>query len=432
MTSASDTIARYLSRHAVDAATATTLPPPRDGLKICLVIPAYDELDTIADVIDSVAATELAPQTVEIIVCVNHGSQASREVKAANRATLDLLADLPTPFALHVIDRASEGREFVADAAGVGRARRLLMDLATARLFRAGAADDGLIACLDGDSPADPHYLDQIWQEMSARPLVLAGHCRYRHPIPDDGPHARAIIAYETWMRYFELGLHLTGSPYAFQSIGSCMVVTARGYAAADGVPPREALSDFYLLQKITKVGGADAVRQLATPLVRPSARQSERVPRGTGPSVRAAVEEKSKRFEWVEPPRAFLEMRNFFDALPAGFEDPKALRRAASPFLSEILTRWKGFETLDKLRTHAPDARRFTGQAHRWFDSLKVVKFANRSKENWGVQSIFDAVAELYDASYGQSIDIEDRRELLELLRAHELRPWQGPLSPK
>ena len=419
------TISRYLERHAVDIDAGVELPPPADDLKICLVIPAYDELETIAEVIDSVADTEMAPTEVEIIVCVNHGADAPDRVKEANRKTVALLRERDSPFALFVIDRASAGAEFPADQAGVGRARRLLMDLATRRLHQSGHSKDGIIACLDGDSPADPGYLDQIWRELSAHTNALAAHCRYRHPIPDDPHHARAIIAYETWMRHFEVCLHLTGSPYAFQSIGSCMVVTARGYAAADGVPPREALSDFYLLQKIAKVGGNRSVIQLKEPLVRPSPRQSTRVPRGTGPSVRAAMTEEEKRFEWVEPPRAFFEMRHFFKALPEGFENPEILHRAASPFLTEILERWNGFRTIDKLRTHAPDARRFERQVHIWFDSLKVVKFANRSKEKWGPLSIFDAVGQVYRELYGEAVNITDRRELLEKLRGDELRPW-------
>lgn len=399
MSNAEHSIARYLTRHGVALPPWVTLAPPDKRLRICVVIPAYDELQRIESVISSLHTEELPNRAVEIIVCVNNADDSPPRAIEANGQTLKRLHELETPFELHVIDRSSKGRAFPAGQAGVGRARRLLMDLATRRLHQARRSADGIIACLDGDSPAAPGYLDTIWREMVSMPNALAGVCRYRHPIPEEKSHAQAMIAYEVWMRFFELALHLTRTPYAFQSIGSCMVVSARGYARADGVPPREALSDFYLLQKIVKSAGRGSVRQLRGPLVRPSARPSTRVPRGTGPSVRASMHHGDDRFIWVEPPRAFMELRAFFDAIEPGFEEPDALRQSASPFLKEILDRWNGWQTIDKLRRHAPDASRFERQFHTWFDSLKVVKFANRSKEKWGGVFIFDAVRELFEA---------------------------------
>lgn len=425
----------------MEAPSWIDLPAPAAQLRVCVVIPAYDELETIEAVILSLDVEELTPEQVEILVCVNNTVDSPARAQQANRKTIDLLHRLQkeVPFALHILDRATEGRAFATDAGGVGHARRLLMDLATARLFEVGRFERGLIACLDGDSPADSGYLDDVSREMnrgSARSRPLAGVCRYRHPIPTEEEHARAIITYESWMRYFEAALQLVKTPYAFQSIGSCMVLTARGYAQADGVPPREALSDFYMLQKVVKTGSWGSVIRLRKPLVRPSARPSTRVPRGTGPSVRASMERAEGRFEWVEPPRAFLELRRFFAALEAGFEDPGALRQAASPFLAEIIERWNGWTAIDSLRENAPDSRRFQRQFHTCFDSLKIVKFANRSREKWGGVFLFDAIAELKDAgafggelsfsspSHGQTPGLSERIELLQALRSCDHGP--------
>ena len=431
-------IPRYIERHAVDMPPWVELDEPRDELRICVVIPAYDELGNVEEVIEALDVDELSPAAVEVLVCVNNAEDSPPEAKEANRRTIEVLRALDTPFALHVIDRATEGRAYPAEDAGVGRARRLLMDTATRRLHRVGRGAEGLMACLDGDSPPDSGYLDAVWCEMSqAPPSALAGVCRHRHPLPDDPVHAEAIIAYENWMRYFESALHLTGTPYAFQSIGSCMVLTARGYAQADGVPPREALSDFYLLQKIVKTGGAGSVIQLREPMVRPSARPSTRVPRGTGPSVRASMHHGDDRFVWVEPPRAFFELRSLFAAVEPGFRDPQVLRDAASPFLFEVVDRWNGWKTIDKLREHAPDEARFERQFHTWFDSLKVVKFANRSQEKFGGVFVFQALRRLldeagYSALRGQIADVapeeamlDDWRNMLKVMRGAELDWW-------
>ena len=425
---------RYLRDHAVVPPEAASLPDPPSDLRICVVIPAYDELDRIEAVLDSLEkATDGEQPVFETIVCVNQAETAPPEIARANSKTLELLDDKTTSYPLHVLDRASEGRRFPRDAAGVGEARRRLMDLAMQRLTKAGHPRDGLIACLDGDSPAEPGYLDAIVDEMAdAGEEALAGVCRYRHPIPDDPEHARAIVTYETWMRYFELGLHHIETPYAYQPIGSCMVLTTHGYALADGVPTLEALSDFYLLQKVAKVGGFGAVRRLHEPVVRPSARPSDRVPRGTGPSVQRTMHESDDRFENVEPPTAFHHLHVWLDAVPAGFDSPDLLREKASDPLRTFLADHGARDVLPKLRRNAPDAEHFAEHVHRWFDSLKIVKYANQRARSNGRTWIFEALRQLltlagHDALAAQVPDskrsattLDQRISALELLREH------------
>lgn len=393
-------ITRYLERHAHEVPEADRLPAPGERVRASIVIPAYDELDAIGDVIGSLEAASERPECFEVIVVVNNGADADPQVVARNRETIEMLRGLSTPFALHVIDRVAPGRAYDPEEAGVGLARREGCDLALLRLARAGRGLDGLIPCLDGDSPVAPGYIDRLLAEFDADRAMLAGVCRYRHPIPDDPEHARAICAYEGWMRYWEAALSLTGTPYAFQSIGSCMVLTARGYALADGMPTLEALSDFYVLEKVVKVDGRGAVKQLDEPLVYPSARPSERVPRGTGPSVRMKMETDTPRFEVAEPPEAFFALARFFSAVRAGFADPSALEEAADhPRLRDYLDRNNAWRTFDKLRDNAPDAAHFERHVHTWFDNLKIVKFANEMRRKEGGEFLFEAARRVYRA---------------------------------
>lgn len=429
-----DHIGRYLQKHAVEPEERSKLPAPKPELRTCVTIPVYDELEHIGDVIDSLRRASKHPERFEVIVVVNNPKDAPREIVEANAKTLALLDDAPTEFPLYVVDRATAGNAFPPDRAGVGRARRLAMDLAAYRLAEVGRGSDGIIACVDGDSPVASGYVDAVVDAFETGPPgMLAGVCRYRHPIPDDERHALAIIAYETWMRYFETGLHFIETPYAYQSIGSCMVLSARGYALADGVPTREALSDFYLLQKVAKVGGFGAVRQLTEPMVYPSARPSTRVPRGTGPSVRKVIEEAESRFVHVEPPESFRHLRHWFREIDRGFADPEALRNPAPP-LRETLEDWGALRAFEKFRETAPDASHFARHFHQWFDSLKIVKFCNEMARRQGRTWIFDALRPLlrwYDQpELAESIPrtdpsntpLESRRRVLEMLREHEL----------
>lgn len=427
-----DAIARYLDDLAEVPDEAATLDPPSPDLRAAVVIPAYDELDRIEAVVGSLDANDLSPDAAEIIVVVNNADTAEEAVVRRNVATLERLEELETRYPLRLVDRCSPGEAFPAARSGVGWARRIGMDLAVARLAEVDAPRGGLIPCLDGDSPAGEGYLDTL-VETFRDDDALAGVCRYRHPIPDDPAHARAIVTYETWMRYFGLGLHHTTTPYAYQSIGSCMVLTGVGYALADGVPTREALSDFYLLQKVTKIAGRRTVRCLREPCVYPSARPSPRVPRGTGPSVRQTMEDSGERFECVEPPETFMALRRWLTAIPAGFDEPDRLRAAAEPSLAAFIDDHDGWETLQKLRRHAPDADRFTAQVHQWFDSLKIVKYANERRRESGGTWMFDALRRLLEGAGHPSLaarmpeagrheaTLEERREVLDLMRARE-----------
>ncbi len=429
------TIQRYITRHAHEVPEAAELPAPGAELRASVVIPAYDELENIGEVIESLREASERPECFEVIVVVNNAADAPAEKVEANRQTAAFLRALDMPFGLHVIDRFSPDKAYDPEVAGVGLARREGADVALARLLEAGRAADGLMPCLDGDSPVAPGYIDQIVDAFDAHPQMLAGVCRYRHPVPDDAEHGRAIMAYEAWMRYWEAAMRLVGSPYAFQSIGSCMVLTARGYALADGMPTLQALSDFYILEKIVKTGGEGVVRQLSEPMVFPSARPSTRVPRGTGPSVRMQMETKTSRFEMAEPSEAFFALARFLSAVRPGFDDPQALRAAADhPYLADYLAEAGAWRTFAKLRDNAPTAAHFERHFHTWFDNLKIVKFANVMKRRTGGVWLFDAAREVYAALgldevaeeipvvTADEVRLSDWRAFLEVLRRWEL----------
>ena len=436
MTDARAQLDRYLSDQAMDLTDHDDLPPPRDELRACVVIPVYDELDDLPDVIRSLERASRSPEIFEVVVVVNNASNAPEDKVKANQKTITFLEDgITTAFPLHVIDRSTPGRAYEPDEAGVGRARREGCDLATARLREVGRAKDGLLPNLDGDSPVAPRYIDDVLAEFNERPEMLAGVCRYRHPIPENPEHAEAIVTYETWMRYFSTALTWTGTPYAFQSIGSCMVLTARGYAVADGMPQLEALSDFYMLQKIAKVGGFGAVRQLTRPFVHPSARPSPRVPRGTGPSVTQRMDGGGDKFDFVEPPEAFAQLRRLFRTVRDGYDDPVLLRDVASPrLLAAFLEEQQAWDTIDKLRENAPSPDHFERQFHTWFDSLKIVKFANDTRRELGGAWIMDALPVILEGVgldvlsqevpqvTAEDVGLGQRRRVLDLLRTHEM----------
>ncbi|HUU02541.1 MAG TPA: glycosyltransferase family A protein [Myxococcota bacterium] len=383
---------RYLKKLETEAGLEAGLPAPRPGLRLCVVIPALAERDGIGRVIDSLGKSA---RLAEVIVVVNNPADAADDIVRDNLLTIDDLRKMHgKDFPLLAVDRASPGRAFSSREAGVGMARRVGMDLALRRLVAAGTAGQGAIACLDADSPVAPGYIDALLEVFDSPRAPLAGLCSYRHPLPEDEPSARAIVAYELWLRYVELGMLLAGSACAFQAVGSCIVASCRGYALADGMPRRKAGEDFHFLQKVAKVGGPGSVVRIPGATVFPAARQSSRVPFGTGRAMRRMLEEGPREYLWVEPCEAFCDLRGFYSSAGRGFDDIDSWLTDIGPELADFIRERRGPETLRRLRANFSDADHFAHAVQTWFDGLQAIRYARRRKAEAGPSWIFSAIS--------------------------------------
>ena len=77
--------------------------------------------------------------------------------------------------------------------------------------------------------------------------------------------------------------LQRSGSPYAFHALGSSCAFNSEAYAAVPNFPSGAHGEDFYLLNKLAKVGPVHTARGAGVTL---ESRRSERAPFGTGPAV--------------------------------------------------------------------------------------------------------------------------------------------------
>ncbi len=404
-------IERYLTRLACPPDPLDVLRPPASDLKLCIVIPAMAELETLPTVLDSLISHAKRLQEAEVLVVVNAPENASPEILQNNLETLALLKRYEnSPLTVHTIDRTSPGRAFSPDKSGVGHARRAGMDIALRRLNAVGNAlrtkskkfdNGGIIACLDGDSPVAPGYIDHLLDAFGDK-KHLAGLCRYRHPLPEDPDHAFAMVTYELWLRYGELCLRHARSPYAFQTVGSCTVITALGYAMADGMSRKQAGEDFYMLEKLIKVGGPDSIARLDHILVQPAARFSKRVPFGTGVAVSELADHGEigdvarRRYQFMTPVSAYTALGAFFAALPRAHINPDALERNIAPTVFAFLDTINGRTVIEKLRKNHATTDQFIRAFHTWFDALRTKQYGHFAKEYLGEQWIFDAFTEL------------------------------------
>lgn len=367
---------RYLECHAeVEAARAETVSSHHGHV---LTVPVYDEGDSFFTLLSSVPSGPLG--SVLVVAVVNARDDSGADVVERNRQLQSRLRDdFPdmktpgdnavlhtTPFgALLCLDRSS--RERLPRKRGVGLARKIAGDLALAlrasgkiasRWIHFTDADAVLPADyfgrLDGRDPLDGldglDQLDALESDGTAGiraggrkgdPRTVAVIYPFRHH-SSSVPLQRAGVSHEMFMRHYVLGLQSAGSPYAYHSIGSLIAVDATAYAEVRGVPRRHGAEDFYLLNKLAKLG---AIGRLSGSPIELEARASQRVPFGTGPAIRRALESS-------DPPRNFYhpECFHYLAALFATVE--RALSGGASIASTALLREEGARRGLDARRT--------------------------------------------------------------------------------
>src|SRR5256885_274024 len=264
-------------------------PPPED-LGIVVIVPCFDEPDLIG-ALDSLRTCERPNGGVEIVVVVNSSADASKQVKARNRASAEEARKYG--HVIHVPDLPTKH-------AGVGLARKIGMDEALRRFADVGRLWDGVIVNFDADCCCDANYLRSIEAHFTANSRTPGCSIYFEHP---PGP----ADLYELHLRYYVQGLRYAGHPYAFHTVGSCMAVRAQVYMEQGGMNKRKAGEDFYFLQKVIALGN---YTDLLTTRVMPSARESHRVPFGTGKAVGDHLRGKAAL---TYPFEAFQHLKAFF-----------------------------------------------------------------------------------------------------------------------
>jgi len=252
-------------------------------------IPACDEAQTLSATLTALSQARSAHDAL-VIVVLNARQSASAEVHQANQECaeqLRSLADLDSGamvegqiqgMGLVLVDRYTKGRH-LPEHQGVGLARKIAADLALAWIHD-GSIRGPWIRSTDADVQVPMSYWQAPETDPQDRSAVIYP---FVHRPEGDALQRQALAFYEGYLRYYVRGLSAAGSPYAFHTIGSLLCIEAVSYAKVRGFPKRQAGEDFYLLNKLAKVG---RVETLSGEPVRLSGRTSDRVPFGTGLAV--------------------------------------------------------------------------------------------------------------------------------------------------
>lgn len=392
---------KYLEKYAEpEARLAAQIEQLYDA---ALVVPLHDEEPSFLAGLEP--ALLAAPERSLLIAVVNATELAPRAVLEQNqrllgalRARLFPVQELePAPgcaasatlgrlggYDVLLLDRSSAGRRF-PNAQGVGLARRVGMDLALALHVRQ-RVESPWLGCTDGDARLPPSYFAD---NAATEPRGPHGVRRVALTLPfwhvpgGDPAVDAATFEYELSLRYYTLGLAWAGSPYAYESMGSSTVAHAAAYAEVRGFPRREAGEDFYLLDKLAKVGGVHRPRRAPIEL---RARRSERVPFGTGARVGELLDGGARLTTYH--PRVFellrLTLRALLHAVLERSEGLVAseLSRELEPgsvgAISSALDELNAFEALRESFGASPERVVRKRRLLTWFDALRTLRFVH------------------------------------------------------
>lgn len=268
-----------------------------------------------------------------------------------------------------LVDRSTPPRSF-GPRDGVGLARKLGADL-IARLIADQRIESAWIHTTDADAELPAEHFDRVADLPSGAAVAPFRHVQAELGGADDELAIyQATLRYELSLRYYVLGLHSAGSPYAFHTIGSLISVAASSYAMVRGFPRRRAGEDFYMLNKLAKLG---PVHRLAGAPVRIRSRRSSRAPFGTGPAVEALLAGKPHE---VYDPRTFEVLARALRAFADGPELPSEL-------LTEIpeLASWRDGARQLALRYPAEQLRM---RLHEHFDGFRTLKLIHALTARW------------------------------------------------
>lgn len=337
-----------------------------------------DELENLPTLLECIKAQSHSDFT--LYCCVNqpeswwNGNEEERRICTSNQHTIKLLEN-ERDLDVRILDMSSPGKGMTGKKHGVGWARKKLLEAILSE-----QSEDDVIVSLDGDTTFGPRYLESILRKLNLESQVHAISMPYYHPLTEDENQNRAILRYETYMRYYEINLLRIRSPYAFSALGSAMVFPLWAYKRVGGFSPLQGGEDFYLMQKFAKTGIISLTCEAEH--VEPQSRISHRVPFGTGPAVAKGLEEMNLSYPFFGI-EAFEEISATCKLFPALYEQD--METPLTKFLSQQLATTNLW---GPLRKNFKSQEHFVRACHERLDGLRILQFL-RSKPLGGIPDL-------------------------------------------
>ena len=331
-------------------------------MKIYIAIPAMNELDYLPKLIG-----DLSRQTHTdsiIFICVNNPDEwwsdpEKTEVCKNNSETLDFLRKISW-LDIRVIDRSSQGKGWSGKQRGVGYARKELFEAIDRE-----AGDNDIVISIDADTRIRHGFVKSVVESFDVHKNALLLSNPYYHELTGNEAGDRAILRYELYMRYYLINLMKINSPYAFTALGSAISFRMSGYRKISGITPKEAGEDFYFVNRMRKAG---EILIWNKECVYPSARESDRVPFGTGPAVTKGLAGDWESYPFYDT-EAFSRIGETYRLFPELFRHH--LETPVDDFISDNF----GENIWEPLRKNFKTEKLFVRACHEKIDGLRILQ---------------------------------------------------------
>lgn len=393
-------------------------------IQAVIVIPAISEFENIKRLIQSLAQNNSSSlEKCLAIFIVNNSVTSESEIRKNNQSTVEFLRQimhsksddqlsketLESGLRIGLIDASSEGKEFSEKLSGVGLARKVGMDLSLT-CFDYSIPGKKLIISLDADCIVEKNYLQEIISFFETK-NISAANVEFEHNLSEDGINQSGIIPYEIFLRHYVAGLLFAKSPFAFHTVGSTVVCDHEAYINAGGMNTKKAAEDFYFLEKLAKHYNLD---RIITTKVKPSSRESWRVPFGTGRTMMELSD--NKKEIRVYDPDIYLILKNwlelFYSDLLMNIELLLAETKKIHPELFNFLIARKFKQDWSKILENSKSEKQLNSQRKNWFDAFETLKMTHHLRDNaFAMMDIEAGVKKLFQiANYTPKFDLEIR----------------------
>lgn len=174
---------------------------------------------------------------------------------------------------------------------GVGLARKIANDIAFT-LYTYKIIQKPWLYQTDADTTLPNDYFDYCETQIIKKNINKISACvfPFKHKTKTNNQDLiKAINLYEGYLNDYVKKLKYAKSPYAFHTLGSILAINADHYAQSAGFPKLSAGEDFYMLNKLAKIGEIKNLNLITNPIYI-QARISDRTPFGTGPSLNKII----------------------------------------------------------------------------------------------------------------------------------------------
>jgi hypothetical protein len=414
----------YLKRYAHPALESKI--EPSNKLGIVIAIPAYKE-ENLLESLKSLSNCEPTNCEVLVLVLINQPEKCDPQIEEINCKSYEEAKKW-------AVENRKEKLRFeiiwVKDIpkkhAGVGLARKIAMDEAV-RLFekllpiRPNIHEEGVIVCFDADCLCNPNYLQEIEKHFLLHKECPAAVIYYEHPLDGDLDQKiyDNIAQYELFLRYHVDALRFAGFPYAYQTVGSCMVVRSSVYQKQGGMNKKQAGEDFYFLQKVFPIKG---FAEISSTRVIPSPRCSDRVPFGTGRAIGDMIAQKKETLLAYHP-QCYIDLKKMIDRWEDFFKMPLNekfphyfLPQSLISFLDDqdFVSAWM------EMRKSSPTPTTFYKKFFHWFNGFRILKYIHFARDrHYPSIEINEAASWLIKDVFQINLISKDPKDLLLKLRS-------------